>query len=99
MPLGMETQPIAPDSVFFPQIMFQSSVVAGQLIISATITYAAAKVDATGKWLPTGQSNVIYIPDVEHLEDDITSLSPQVLAILGQIITLLGNINTIRKVL
>ena len=100
MPIKMETKPIIPDSVWSPQVLFQTSCVNGQLITSAQITMTAGKVDEEGNWTPLyGYNETVYIPDLMNLPKDLAVLFPQIQAVYDGIIYLIGALNAERKVL
>jgi|GEM_PF-3122888 hypothetical protein len=100
MPIPMEKAPIIPDSVWSPQILFQTSCVDGQLVTSAQITLTAGKVDEQGKWTPLhGYNEMVYVPDVTSLDTDLLTLFPQVQAVYDSLIYLIAALNEARKVL
>jgi hypothetical protein len=99
MPIELQNSPAVPNALMVPTIILSTVVREGKLVTGASICMAAAYVDGQGNWTPTGQAKTVVIDDVEHLEEDIASLSPTVLTIMGDILSLVDSLNDIRKVL
>ena len=100
MPIKMETVPIIPDSVFSPQILIQTACVNGQLVTSVQITLTAGKYDEKAGWMPLyGYNEMVYIPDLTNLEEDLKELFPQVQKVYDGIVELIAELNKTRKVL
>ncbi|MHB9070470.1 MAG: hypothetical protein ACYC54_08870 [Sedimentisphaerales bacterium] len=99
MPLKMQTKPEVPNTIFFPQILIQTGINNGDLRTSCQLVLSAAKVDAQGKWTPTGQTQTVYIPDIAKLEEDLVHLAPTVQQLYGIIVGLVDGINAVRKIL
>jgi hypothetical protein len=99
MPLELQTKPVIPNAVYFPQILLQTSCSGGELITSCQICFSGAYVDEQGKWTPSGHNEVIYLPNMLKLDDDVSELQPLVNEIYGGIVKVVGRMNEIRKVL
>lgn len=99
MPLELETEIPTPNAVMAPQIVLSTNIINGKLVTSAQITLSAASVGESGNWTACGIMQTIQIPDVEHLDGDISEYQGDVLTIMGGIIQLIGNLNGVRKVL
>jgi hypothetical protein len=99
MPIELQTTVPTPNALMVPTIILSTNPSGTGLVTSASIVMMAAHVDANGSWTPTGASKTVVIDDVEHLEEDIASLSPTVLSVMGGILSLIAGLNDIRKVL
>jgi hypothetical protein len=99
MPLKMQTTPVSPNAIYFPQILIQTGIGNGELHISCQLNLAAAKVSENGKWEAAGQYKTINIPSLLNLPPDLEHLAPQVAQLYGQIVSLVDSINAVRKIL
>jgi hypothetical protein len=99
MPVKMQTTPVVPNAVYFPQILIQTAPMNGELITSCQIAFAGALVDEKGTWTPSGHSGMVYLPNMLNLEPDLADLQPVVNEIYAGIVKVVGRMNEIRKVL
>jgi len=98
MTIALETTPVTPNAVYTPQILLQTAISGGKLVTSAQIHMAGAKVD-DGAWEASGPNGMVYIPDVENLDEDLSGLADDATALYASIVDLVGKINAVRKVL
>jgi len=99
MPIPLENMPVVPNAVYFPQILMQTAIINGELVTSCQVHFACASVDEQGKWEMSGQNNMIYIPNVLAMDEDLNELSADMQSVYALIISILGRLNAIRKVL
>lgn len=101
--ITLQTTQKVPNSVYVPQFMIQTGINNGQLITSCQIVYAAAKVISAGlpteQWVPTGQNQMIYIPDLNNLDPDLAKYQTQVTNWYNNLVAVLEAFNSTRKVL
>ena len=104
-PLPLEKEVVAPTGIYCPMIMFATGIVSGgKLQTSCQITYAAGKmvVDGDGieTWKSTGQSETIYIPNIDDLETDIAdTLGKPFAQAYADVLAVVESINGTRKLL
>ncbi|MDO8302877.1 MAG: hypothetical protein Q7T18_06535 [Sedimentisphaerales bacterium] len=103
IPIQNEVAQIVPNAVMIPRIIISCNVIDGKLKTSAEILLSAARCENSGLpnelWVPTGQSKVLYIADVENIDADLALLQPQTLQVFGGVIALIAGMNQIRKVI
>ena len=103
MILPLVTKPTVPDSIFIPMILLQTGIVNGKLYTSCQLQFSAAKVENPNtekeNWIPTGQTQTIYLSDLLNLESDLEKLGDKVKALYGDILEIIAFVNETRKVL
>ncbi len=103
-PIALEKPVVQPNGIFCPMIMFATGVGSGgKLQTSCQIQFAAGKMTLKNEdetWERTGQTETIYIPDIDNLETDIAPTLERAFAQgYTDILTVIETINGLRKVL
>jgi len=104
MSIPLQNEIVVPNSVVAQQVITNTTPDAnGKLKTSAHVTLAASYVIGYGTadehWSLTGQTGVIYIPDIDNLDDDIAGLALQIQQAFGLLVSIIDALNVIRKVL
>jgi len=98
--LPLETVVAVPNSAYISQAIFQTALTAGRQVVSCQIHLAAMNADlAKNQRTFTGQTGMVYIPDLSALEGDIAGEQRTAADLLALLETLAANVNRIRKLL
>ncbi len=101
--ITLQTTPATPNAVYAPQFVLQMGIMNGKLVTSCQITLAAAKVVNAGtpqeQWEPTGQTQMIYIGDLDNPDPDLLFLAIKIGVLKEKLTDLIERINQTRKVL
>ena len=103
--LPLEKAVVEPTGAYCPMIMFTTGIVSGgKLQTSCQITFAAGKMvvdkDGIETWKGTGQTNTIYIPNIDALEPDIAdTLGKPIAQAYADMLGVVEAINGTRKLL
>ena len=103
--IPLEKPVVQPTGIYCPMIMFATGVVSGgKLQTSCQIQFAGGKMtvdeDGVETWKATGQSETIYIPDIDNLEPDLaTTLGEPFAQAYADVLAMVAAINVTRKVL
>ena len=103
--LPLEKAVVESTGAYCPMIMFTTGIVSGgKLQTSCQITFAAGKMvvdrDGVETWKTTGQTETIYIPDIDALEPDLAdSLGKPFAQAYADMLAVVESLNSTRKLL
>ena len=104
-PLPLEKAVVEPTGIYCPMIMFATGIVSGgRLQTSCQIQYAAGKMvvdkDGVETWKGTGQTETIYIPNIDDLETDLAdTLGKPIAQAYADVLAVVESLNSTRKLL
>lgn len=106
MPLQPQTEIVLPEillpnAIYIPHIEIRTDIVDGDIKTSVALMLKTANADEYGVWktVPEAKIGYYFIENIMNLEEELSSLSPQILQMFGGIVNIVNAVNSIKKIL